>query len=97
MILWDVDQRVAIGHPLRTASSAFGNDLDLSPDGLVVASVQGPDVVLWDVDEASWLRQACAIADRPFTDQERAQYLGGRQPVEACPASGGGDRDDARI
>ncbi len=81
VILWDVDHRVAIGHPLRTASAAFAKDLDLRADGLVVATVQGPDVVLWDVDDASWLEQACALADRPFTAQEQAQYLGGRQPV----------------
>ena len=89
VILWDVEQRVAIGHPLRTASTAFGTDLDLSSDGLTVATVQGPNLVLWDVDDASWLRQGCALADRPLTEQERAQYLSGRQPVEACPSPGG--------
>ncbi len=86
LILWDVERRVAIGHPLRTASTSFAKDLDLSADGLVVASIQGPGVVLWDVDEARWLRQACTIADRQLTDQEQAQYLGDQQPVDACPA-----------
>jgi len=88
MILWDVEHRVAIGHPLHTASAGFVEDLKVSPDGLTVATVQGPDVVLWDVDEASWLRQACDLADRPFTSQEIAQYLGGRRPVAACPPTG---------
>jgi hypothetical protein len=50
---------------------------------LVVA--QGPDVVRWDVDDANWLQAACALADRPFTEQEQVQYLGGREPAQACP------------
>ena len=81
MILWDVEQRVAIGHPLRTASTAFAKDLDLSADGLVVASVQGPE---WccgtSTRPAGCARRAPSPTGR-FTDQERAQYLGGRQPV----------------
>jgi WD40 repeat protein len=84
VILWDVAHRVAIGHPLRTASTAFIEDLAVSPDGRVAATAQGADVVLWDVDDASWLRQACAVADRPLTTQEAAQYLGNRRPVRVC-------------
>jgi WD40 repeat protein len=87
VILWDVAHRVAIGHPLRTDSASFAEDLDLSPDGRVAASVQGSSVVLWDLDDASWHRQACAIANRPLTPQEQAQYLGDRRPVEVCPPS----------
>jgi WD40 repeat protein len=89
LILWDVGRRVAIGHPLRTESASFAEDLDLSADGLVAASVQGPDVVLWDLDDASWLRQACAIANRSLSAQEQAQYLGDRDPSDVCTAAAG--------
>ena len=52
-----------------------------------LASASGDKtVILWDVDVASWLRKACAIANRNLTHKEWAQYVGEDVPYQApCP------------
>ena len=43
-------------------------------------------MILWDVDVASWLHRACAIANRNLTHKEWAQYVGEDVPYQApCP------------
>jgi WD40 repeat protein len=83
--LWDVGERTAVGNPLTTASTSFVTDLAQSPSGLLLATVQDRDVLLWDVDEASWLQAACRITNRSFTAQEVDQFMDGQEPVDACP------------
>jgi WD40 repeat protein len=41
-------------------------------------------VVSWDLDPASWLRQACILAGRNLTKTEWAQYLPGRTYRRTC-------------
>jgi WD40 repeat protein len=45
-----------------------------SPDGNVLASASGNEVVLWDVNVAG-VRNRCELLDCPRTYEEVAQYL----------------------
>ena len=59
-----------------------------SPDGKTLASAgRDGSVMLWNMDVASWLRLACAIANRNLTRREWAQYVGEDVSYQApCPA-----------
>lgn len=85
IFLWDVTSRQRIGQLLETDttfdidSMVFSQDgkklvlggCDLSPDW---DCVQG-NILLLDVDPASWVEKACAIAGRNFTSREWLQYM----------------------
>jgi hypothetical protein len=48
-------------------------------------------VRLWDVDLQSWLKRACAIANRNLTDEERRKYMGDLPYRKTCPDLPGPD------
>jgi WD40 repeat protein len=83
--LWDLERRMALGDPITTGSTEFVVGLATDAEGEVLVSAQGDDVVAWDIDEASWVRQGCTLANRPFTEQERIQFLEGDEPATVCP------------
>ena len=39
-------------------------------------SIGDTTIILWDMDITSWLRKACAVANRNLTRREWAQYVG---------------------
>ena len=48
------------------------------PTGHTLATAfQDGTVLLWDVDPASWLKRACAVAGRRLTQQEWQEFLPG--------------------
>jgi hypothetical protein len=61
--------------------------VDLSADGrrLLLTHANGSGA-LWDVDPASWLRRACALANRTLTREEWEKHVPGRPYEPACTA-----------
>jgi WD40 repeat protein len=78
IVLWDVARRVPTG--LLTS----GTGLTFSPDGQVLATV-GDDLVLHDLDPASWRRQLCALAGRDLTGDEWNLFAPGVHKRAICP------------
>jgi WD40 repeat protein len=76
ILLWDVASHHLLGkpfHPLTTQSA-----VSFSPDSKKLAAWSGSsNVCLIDVDLASWMARAKAIANRELTAGERQFYLGG--------------------
>jgi WD40 repeat protein/DNA-binding SARP family transcriptional activator len=81
--LWDVGSRKRIGPPL-TGPSSPGVAV-FAPTGHTLATaLDDGTVLLWDMDPASWLKRACAVADRPLTPQEWQDLLPGRPYQPSC-------------
>ena len=81
--LWDVATGARIG-PTLTAGDRRAQ-IDLSADGRRLLLTHGNGSgALWDVDPASWLRRACALANRTLTREEWAELVPGRPYDPAC-------------
>jgi WD40 repeat protein len=70
---------------LNPAQSASNDRVLFSPDGKTL--VGGGPVILWNVDIAAWISQACDIADRNLTEEEWKTYIGDAPYRETCPES----------
>src|SRR5208337_3570848 len=97
--LMDSRARLQFGPPLQNPINVPQQALTgfaFSPDSRTLAASYGhwdsarsawigDGILFWDFDLDSWKRQACAIANRNFTVEERDQYFGGLQQEAPCP------------
>jgi WD40 repeat protein len=76
VVLWDVSARTRLGSPFNNAGSphvvavAFGGS-----DEYIVAATH-ERVTRWNVDPASWKREACEVAGRNLSCAEWRRYFG---------------------
>lgn len=93
--LWHVASRQPRGAVLT--GQALGK-VAFSPDGKTLASDWGRDVRLWDVELHSFIKRACAIANRNLTQEEWRRYMGDDVPYrKTCPdLPGAEDRQEAQ-
>jgi WD40 repeat protein len=81
--LWDSGSAKQIGVPLNGPPSPAVAAFDPAGHTLTTAFLDGT-VLLWDVNPASWLQRACAVAGRRLTQQEWQDFLPGRPYQPSC-------------
>ncbi|MCX6065510.1 MAG: hypothetical protein NT121_07115 [Chloroflexi bacterium] len=73
VILWDVESRQKLARQLFKHTDLV-RSLAFSADGKKLVSA-AKEIVLWDMDPASWQYKACDLAGRNFTRAEWQQYF----------------------
>ena len=89
--LWDVKTGTPIGEGLQGHTTSVLS-VDFSPDGkkVVTSSAHDPKshwdniILVWDIDEKSWVERLCDIARRNFTQAEWGNYLGNQPYEKTC-------------
>jgi WD40 repeat protein len=74
LFLWDGSSGTQLGPALRIPGRTW-DALVFQENGLTLIAAGANGVVAWDLDPASWVRRACAVANRTLTQQEWNQYL----------------------
>jgi WD40 repeat protein/tRNA A-37 threonylcarbamoyl transferase component Bud32 len=83
--LWDVATGTQIGPSLTLAAGNRTAMMDLSSDGRRLLTTLGNGQgAVWDVAPESWVRRACALANRTLTRVEWEEFLPGRPYEPAC-------------
>ena len=81
---WEVAGRRRIGEVHRAPGSI--TSLSYATDGTGVTAVTEGGVVLrWNLDVRNWLEEACRVANRQLSAEERARFAGGIGDEIDCP------------
>jgi WD40 repeat protein len=86
VVLWDLAPQRCSGE-LREAGEKSVRGVVFAPDGHSVISVaEGGAVTRWNIEFSTWVREACAVANRNLTEEEWRGYIGGAKPYrKTCP------------
>jgi WD40 repeat protein len=76
LMLWDIATRTPFGRPITLGDATGPLGIAFSPDGrwLLTADANLNSLVAFDLNVASWVNQACDVAGRQLSDQERLTY-----------------------
>jgi WD40 repeat protein len=77
VILWDIASRTQFGRPIRLGDfSGVPTGLAFSPDSrrLLAGDPNLNGMVAFDLDVGSWIGQACQVAGRSLSEEERRNY-----------------------
>jgi WD40 repeat protein len=86
--VWDVAGRRRIGEMYRADGSI--TSLAYATSGrAVTAMTERGGVLRWDLDLERWLENACRIANRELSPEERARYMDGAAGPTICAPPGG--------
>ena len=86
--LWDVTTGRQLGQSF-VGHQDVAWAITFSPDGKKLASgSRDGTIIVWDLDLNSWIRRACDIANRNFTEAEWQQYLGDEAYHTMCNLDG---------
>ena len=86
--VWDVAARRRIGDAYRADGSITTLDYATTGSAVTAATERG-SVLRWDLDLEHWLEKACRIANRDFSQEERARFIGAAGTQTACPGPSG--------
>lgn len=87
IFLWDTSVFRPAGQPLRAPSNSAITALAFHPRQLILASGTATgQILLWNVDPASWKELACNRAARNLTAVEWARYFSSQPYRITCPA-----------
>jgi tetratricopeptide (TPR) repeat protein len=84
--LWDLEADQPLGFPLTLHAKSVRRLAFIDDDNTVLSADADGLVATWDLNLASWRRQACRIANRNMTYGEWAQYIGEEPYRLTCPA-----------
>lgn len=89
VILWDITDPENPSQPVVLnghTSAILNGGIFFLADGNTLVSASKDEIILWDIDQQSWIEKACNLAGRNFTSSEWEQFIGRNIPYDAtCP------------
>ncbi len=86
LILWDFATHQPLGRPLYGKGDEILG-LAFRPKTGELAVLADKGLLIWKIDEASWRRVACRIANRNLTVQEWNKFLGSAERPRSCDSN----------
>jgi WD40 repeat protein len=76
VILWDIATRTPFGRPIKLGEASMPTGVAFSPDDrrLLVGDANLKNLVAFDLGVGSWIDQACQVAGRSLSEEERRNY-----------------------